>query len=133
MSVDAGGKHWRGDDDGASGTRYEIRIGLLLTTASGHAIAATSCEDVAKSALRNVQVTAATRVAPGAFKPPSGIGGGPNNTNVYAALPEFCRVEATLKPSADSEIIPTITTRISGSAIPRRSSTGRSAPSTRRW
>jgi hypothetical protein len=57
-------------------------------------------------ALPGGKVTAATVVAPGAFQqpaapggPPPGVGGG-----AYRDLPEFCRVQATLTPSRDSDI-----------------------------
>src|SRR5690606_20323533 len=50
--------------------------------------------------------TGAELVAPGAFRPPAapgapppGVGGG-----AYADLPEFCRVQATLRPTSDSDI-----------------------------
>ena len=45
-------------------------------------------------------VTAARVVAPGAFTPSSGGGDGGN----FKGLPSFCRVEVTLRPSADSDI-----------------------------
>jgi feruloyl esterase len=65
--------------------------------------AATSCESVASIALRNATITAATPVEAGAFPPPPG-GRGPNAGAVYKTLPAFCRIAATLKPSADSAI-----------------------------
>ncbi|MGH9145145.1 MAG: tannase/feruloyl esterase family alpha/beta hydrolase, partial [Vicinamibacterales bacterium] len=50
-------------------------------------------------------MTLAETVAPGQFTPPPGSGrGGPASVNVYATLPSFCRVAATLRPSNDSEI-----------------------------
>jgi len=68
--------------------------------------AAADCAGVARMALPGGKVTAAEVVAPGAFVqpaapggPPPGVGGG-----AYRDLPEFCRVQATLTPSSDSDI-----------------------------
>jgi feruloyl esterase len=57
-----------------------------------------SCADLARLALPNTTITLAEAVAAGAFTLP-GRGGGN-----FGALPAFCRVAATLKPSADSDI-----------------------------
>ena len=63
--------------------------------------AAGSCESLASLALPGTTITAAEPVAAGGFTPPGGRAGGPGpNPN----LPAFCRVAATLKPSADSDI-----------------------------
>lgn len=64
--------------------------------------AARSCESVASSALPHATVTLATVVDAGAFPAPPGRG--PNAGAVYKALPAFCRVAATLKPTSDSDI-----------------------------
>jgi hypothetical protein len=68
--------------------------------------AAADCAAVARMALPNGKITAAEVVAPGAFvqptapgAPPPGVGGG-----AYRDLPEFCRVQATLTPTSDSDI-----------------------------
>jgi feruloyl esterase len=53
--------------------------------------------------LPNGKVTAATEVAPGAFTPP-GAQPGVASPRVFASLPSFCRVAATLTPSTDSDI-----------------------------
>ena len=52
-------------------------------------------------ALPNTGITGAEVVAAGAFMPP---GGGGRGADMYAALPAFCRVLATLTPSSDSDI-----------------------------
>ena len=76
-----------------------------ITLAAGSAQAATSCEDLAKTALPHTQVTSATLVAAGKFTPPAGPGAGnPNNNKVYATLPAFCRIQATSKPTPTSDI-----------------------------
>src|SRR4051812_28988858 len=64
------------------------------------ASAATPCADLSKLSLPNATITVAQSVAAGAFTAPAGRGGG----NPFADLPAFCRVAATLKPSADSDI-----------------------------
>ena len=69
---------------------------LLTDTAS----AATSCESLSALKLPDTTITLAQSVAPGAFSPPAGGGGG----QAYATLPAFCRVAATLKPTSDSDI-----------------------------
>ena len=61
--------------------------------------AATSCEGLASMALPGATVTIAEVVAAGAFVPPGG-----NSSAASKALPPFCRVAATLKPSSDSDI-----------------------------
>ena len=80
-------------------TVFALLAGAVLVNA-GTAAAAPSCEDLAKLALPNTTITLAQSVAAGAFTAPGGRGGG----NPFADLPAFCRVAATLKPSADSDI-----------------------------
>src|SRR5262245_37463265 len=74
---------------------------VLICTGTTLAHAATSCEDLAKLKLANTTVTLAQPVLAGAFTAPpvNGRGGGP-----ITDLPAFCRVQATLKPSSDSNI-----------------------------
>jgi hypothetical protein len=79
-------------------------LALLASAATGRAMAATACEDLAKASLPHSEITGAAMVAAGAFAPPAGPGGGGANGALYKTLPAFCRVEATLRPSADSEI-----------------------------
>jgi feruloyl esterase len=60
-----------------------------------------SCESLTGVTLSNAKITAAKTVAAGAFVAPGGNAAG---DNAFRALPEFCRVEATLTPSSDSDI-----------------------------
>ena len=72
----------------------------LATTAN-----AASCAELAKTLkLPNVTVTVAEDVPAGQFKPPgpAGLGGAPGGN--FAALPAFCRVAATSRPTPDSDI-----------------------------
>jgi Tannase and feruloyl esterase len=71
---------------------------LLLVTSP--ALAATTCENLVKVGVPNTTITHAQNVSAGAFTPPAGARGG----NQFANVPAFCRVQATLKPSSDSDI-----------------------------
>src|SRR5947209_3440031 len=77
-----------------------IAFGLAWLTLIGVADAAT-CESLSSLALPNTAITMAQTVAPGAFVAPA-RGGGPGQP--LTDLPGFCRVQATLRPSADSNI-----------------------------
>ena len=62
--------------------------------------AATSCTGMVNVSLPGATITLATVVEPGAFTPP--VPG--TDPQAYRALPVFCRVAATLRPTRDSEI-----------------------------
>ena len=77
----------------------------LLLLVSSHAAAGTACSELAKVSLPNTTITLAQQVEAGAFTPPAGRGAPvPGAPNPFATLPAFCRVQATLRPSADSDI-----------------------------
>ena len=57
------------------------------------------CSDLAKVALPHATITVAAPVQAGAFTPGAG-----SEAGAFAALPAFCRVAATLKPTSDSDI-----------------------------
>src|ERR1041384_6656015 len=86
-------------------------VGLALACAvlAASGAQAATCESLASQALPNATITAAESVAAGAFSQPGGRGGNP-----FADLPAFCRVAATLKPSADSDIKMEVWLRASG-------------------
>jgi feruloyl esterase len=74
---------------------------LLAVAAHGQALApASSCEGLASLALPNASITLAQVVAAGTFSPP----GAGASAAEFKQLPAFCRVAATLTPSADSDI-----------------------------
>jgi hypothetical protein len=76
--------------------------GSALLAAPTHAA---PCADLSRSLkLPGVTITVAEEVAAGQFKPPgpAGMGGAPVGN--YASLPAFCRVAATARPTADSDI-----------------------------
>jgi feruloyl esterase len=77
-----------------------VVLGSLIVSLP--AIAATPCADLAKVTIANTTITRAENVGAGAFTPPPGGRGGGGNQ--FANLPAFCRVQATLKPSSDSDI-----------------------------
>ncbi|MGH9736875.1 MAG: tannase/feruloyl esterase family alpha/beta hydrolase [Candidatus Acidiferrales bacterium] len=62
------------------------------------------CEGLSKLALPEAKVISATRIAPGAYKPPGGAIGAGADLSFYEALPSFCRVTVVSKPSSDSDI-----------------------------
>jgi hypothetical protein len=80
---------------------------LLIATFCRHQLAAATspCESLASVAVPNGMITLAETVAAGAFKPPAnGRAADGGRTPDYSGLPAFCRVQASLKPSADSDI-----------------------------
>lgn len=60
---------------------------------------AASCESLKSLSEAYTTITVAESVAAGAFTQPGGRGG-----QQFAAVPAFCRVAATLRPTSDSEI-----------------------------
>jgi feruloyl esterase len=80
---------------------FLISIALLMTSVyASTAAAAAGCEDLARMQFPNTAITLAQTVAAGAFTAPAGARGG----NSFTDLPAFCRIQATLKPSNDSDI-----------------------------
>ena len=78
------------------------RIGSLTpVTAVPLKAAGTSCADLRTIALGAGHIDTVQVVEAGAFTPPGARGG---SASPYAKLPGFCRVAATLTPSADSDI-----------------------------
>ncbi len=83
--------------------RHLLRVFGAAATAVGVTAAAdaATCDSLARLALPNTTITLAQTVAAGSFVAP-GRGGAPGQP--LGDLPEFCRVMASLKPSADSDI-----------------------------
>ena len=83
---------------------------LTLTLTSAAATAATACENLSRLSLSNTTITLAQSIAAGAFHPappPPGSPPGPPGEQsgaLYDELPAFCRVQATLRPTSDSDI-----------------------------
>ena len=74
---------------------------LMLVFNAVPGVAAT-CESLASTKLPNTTITAQD-VAAGAFAPPGG-GRGRGGGAQFSDLPAFCRIAATVKPTADSDI-----------------------------
>ncbi|HXA56430.1 MAG TPA: tannase/feruloyl esterase family alpha/beta hydrolase [Candidatus Acidoferrum sp.] len=74
---------------------------ILVLAANASVLAAApappSCSSLSSLAFPGATITTAEQVPAGAFTPPSG-------TRAITNLPAFCRVAATLKPTADSDI-----------------------------
>jgi feruloyl esterase len=65
--------------------------------------AGSSCESLLKLTLENATVTLAQLVPAGGFRAPGG-GSAAQDASRFAKLPAFCRVAASVKPTADSDI-----------------------------
>ena len=76
-----------------------LALAVLLCAAPLSAQTPQSCDGLKSLSLANASVTAAV-VVTGSFTPP----GVTNPNATIANLPAFCRVAATLKPTADSDI-----------------------------
>lgn len=63
-----------------------------------------SCARLAGIELPNTKITMAKVIAPGAFEGPPQVFSGADLSAFYKKLPEFCRIVAHAKPSADSDI-----------------------------
>jgi feruloyl esterase len=72
-----------------------------LVLASVPVGAVTTCSGLKAVAVPHAKITLAENVPAGAFPPPPGGRGGPQQ---FADLAAFCRVQATLAPSSDSDI-----------------------------
>ena len=77
-----------------------LSLAALATTTTSISAATGSCESLTSLKLPGVTITSAKAVAPGAFS----LAGATRANPVFKQLPEFCRVAATLAPSADSHI-----------------------------
>lgn len=73
---------------------------------AGSPAAAKDCGELAGAALPDGTVTSATLLPAGSFQPPPSPFGPPPGVAAagYKDLPAFCRVQATLKPTPDSDI-----------------------------
>ncbi len=82
-----------------------VAFTALAVTAPPSA-AATTCQNLTMLSLPNTTMTLAQPVAAGAFTPPPAParGGAGGRGQQFNDLPAFCRVQATLKPSGDSDI-----------------------------
>jgi feruloyl esterase len=80
-----------------------LAVVIALGSAGRVSAEATACGGLMQLTLENATVTRAELVPAGAFKAPGG-GGNAQAVARFAQLPVFCRVAATVRPSADSDI-----------------------------
>src|SRR6202011_2298873 len=66
--------------------------------------AAASCESLTSLSLTDVTITSAQMVAAGAFTPPTPGRGGAAAASPFSNLPPFCRVQAAVKRSGDTDV-----------------------------
>ena len=78
-----------------------LAVSLALSTS--YADAAT-CDSLSSLSSSTATIAAVQTVAAGTFTPPGGRGGRAGGANPFAALPAFCRVAATLRPTPQSDI-----------------------------
>jgi feruloyl esterase len=76
-------------------------VALAIVLFAAAPAGAATCESLSSFSGPHAAVTLAQTVAPGTFTAP---GRGGRGANVFATLPAFCRVAATLTPSSDSDI-----------------------------
>ncbi|HEY5411226.1 MAG TPA: tannase/feruloyl esterase family alpha/beta hydrolase, partial [Caulobacteraceae bacterium] len=76
------------------------------TLAMGGAASAKDCAELAGAALPEGKVVSATLVPAGGFQPPASPFGRPPGIAAagFKTLPAFCRIQATLTPTPDSDI-----------------------------
>lgn len=79
-------------------------ISWLLLAPRPALAAPTSCESLSNLKLPDTTITLAQSVQAGAFAPPAGANASGFPAGDYKSLPAFCRVTATVKPTADSDI-----------------------------
>jgi feruloyl esterase len=80
-------------------------LALALLAQAPTADGSSACSRLTSLTLPHTTVTIAEAVAPGQFVPPAAAGGAaPPTGSTFTQLPSFCRVAATLTPSADSDI-----------------------------
>jgi feruloyl esterase len=77
---------------------------LLVVLIIGSGARGATCEGLQSLSLPNTTITLAQSVAAGAFSPSATGQGGAQPAAVFKQLPAFCRVAATLRPSAGSDI-----------------------------
>jgi feruloyl esterase len=80
-----------------------IVIAMFVAGLAARPSHAASCASLASLDVAHGTVTAAQEMAPGAFTPPAGRGGG-GAASAFSRLGAFCRVAVTLKPTPRSDI-----------------------------
>jgi len=78
-------------------------LAATILAATALSLSAATCESLSALSLPDTIIKRAQTVGTGAFTPPVGRGGNGRGPN-YKELPAFCRVQASLKPTTDSDI-----------------------------
>jgi feruloyl esterase len=86
--------------------RVILTATVSLALSAVPALAADKCGSLASLNLKDGKITSASIVEAGQFQPPRGgmMMGGPGGMKVFENAPAFCRVQATLNPTPDSDI-----------------------------
>lgn len=84
------------------GCRTSILLATTLLAAAAQPAQAATCDELPSLTLRDARITAAVLVDTGTFSPPT-LPGAPT-AQLLTSLPPFCRVSATVTPTADSDI-----------------------------
>jgi feruloyl esterase len=82
-------------------TGGKVLMMIAITAATAGANAPVSCESLASVAIPHTTISSSKPVAAGEFAPLQGVRG---PVNAFTGLPAFCRVQATLNPTDDSQI-----------------------------
>jgi feruloyl esterase len=82
---------------------FLMTLVVLFLAVPALPLSAATCESLSSLSLPDTTILLAQKVGAGEFIPPAGGGGGGRETN-YKELPAFCRFQATVKPTADSDI-----------------------------
>ena len=87
--------------------RWSAVVGIFVVAALGQALLrAESCEELSRLSLKDTVITHAQIVPTGKLVLPPDVipNQGVQSVHSFADLQAFCRVEATIRPSSDSEI-----------------------------
>jgi len=87
---------------GARGSGLAGLVGLIGALLCPALVQGATCDSLKSLSLEKATIDAVQVVAAGAFQQPGGRAG--RGGNPFAALPAFCRVALTAKPSSDSDI-----------------------------
>ena len=82
---------------------FLMKLAGFFLAVSALPLSAATCESMSSLSLPDTAIMLAQKVGGGEFNPPAGRSGGGREPN-YKDLPAFCRVQASVTPTADSDI-----------------------------
>jgi feruloyl esterase len=95
----------QGDDMKRTSSISLLLAGVAASLIAPSAMAAATCASLAQGVhIPNVTITVAAEVPAGGFRLPAGTAGPAGPSSNFSTLPGFCRVAATSRPTADSDI-----------------------------